>query len=272
MVNGLLTKDKRASRRALCARSYPVIPFGQRFGMIKWVEDVVPLFSVYKRWQFHDHAYYRKLSAALQRHGLSRKTPRREWPVAVLVDVFHSLKGETPSDLLRKEFLCRSSDSRDWWERTKAFARSSAVMSVVGYVIGLGDRHLDNILIDSKTGEVVHIDYNVCFENGRKLRIPETVPFRLTGIIRDAFGPYGTAGEFRTACEIVLKAMRTKSAEFLILLEAFVYDPLVDWVKKPLIDSEAQLPMITVSNLSHGMAFCRCQFFAVTLKPSFDRK
>lgn len=37
---------------------------------------------------------------------------------------------------------------------------------MVGYIIGLGDRHLDNVLIDMTTGEVVHIDYNVCFEKG----------------------------------------------------------------------------------------------------------
>lgn len=48
----------------------------------------------------------------------------------------------------------------------KSYARSTAVMSMVGYIIGLGDRHLDNVLIDMTTGEVVHIDYNVCFEKG----------------------------------------------------------------------------------------------------------
>lgn len=41
-------------------------------------------------------------------------------------------------------------------------------MSMVGYIIGLGDRHLDNVLIDMTTGEVVHIDYNVCFEKGMR--------------------------------------------------------------------------------------------------------
>jgi PI-3-kinase-related kinase SMG-1 len=34
---------------------------------------------------------------------------------------------------------------------------------MIGYTIGLGDRHLDNILMDFGTGEVVHIDYSPYF-------------------------------------------------------------------------------------------------------------
>jgi serine/threonine-protein kinase SMG1 len=50
----------------------------------------------------------------------------------------------------------------------------------VGWLLGLGDRHLDNILWDERSAEVVHIDFNVIFEAGRRLRVPEVVPFRLT--------------------------------------------------------------------------------------------
>lgn len=49
-------------------------------------------------------------------------------------------------------------------------------MSMVGYIIGLGDRHLDNVLIDMTTGEVVHIDYNVCFEKGECLSLSLLCP------------------------------------------------------------------------------------------------
>lgn len=64
-------------------------------------------------------------------------------------------------------------------------------MSIIGYIIGLGDRHLDNVLVDLNTGEVVHIDYNVCFEKGKTLRVPEKVPFRMTPNIKTALGVTG---------------------------------------------------------------------------------
>ena len=53
-----------------------------------------------------------------------------------------------------REIWCASANVTDWWESTKTYTRSVAVMSVIGYIIGLGDRHLDNILVDLLTGEV----------------------------------------------------------------------------------------------------------------------
>ena len=36
--------------------------------------------------------------------------------------------------------------------------------------------------------QVVHVDYNVCFEKGKSLRVPERVPFRMTQNIAAALG------------------------------------------------------------------------------------
>lgn len=41
------------------------------------------------------------------------------------------------------------------------YATSLAVMSVIGYIIGLGDRHLDNVLVNLQTGEVCILFYIV---------------------------------------------------------------------------------------------------------------
>ena len=47
----------------------------------------------------------------------------------------------------------------------------------VGYIVGLGDRHSMNILIDQVSAEVVHIDLGVAFEQGLMLKTPERVCF-----------------------------------------------------------------------------------------------
>lgn len=39
--------------------------------------------------------------------------------------------------------------------------------------------------------QVVHIDYNVCFEKGKGLRVPEKVPFRMTPNLETALGVTG---------------------------------------------------------------------------------
>ena len=65
--------------------------------------------------------------------------------------------------------------------------------AAAGYIIGLGDRHSHNILLDRKTAEVVHIDLGVAFEQGRFLNTPELVPFRLTSNIVDGMGATGTS-------------------------------------------------------------------------------
>lgn len=51
-----------------------------------------------------------------------------------------------------------------WFERRLAYTRSMAVSSLAGHIIGLGDRHLQNILLDTRTADAVHIDLGIAFE------------------------------------------------------------------------------------------------------------
>lgn len=122
---------------------------------------------------------------------------------------------------------------------TCRFSGSVAVMSMVGHILGLGDRHLDNILIDFVTGDVVHIDYNVCFDKGKRLKIPEIVPFRLTQTIEAALGFTGIGGVFKDNCGAVLDILRKNKDVLLLLLEAFVWDPLVEWTRGDAHDEAA---------------------------------
>lgn len=62
---------------------------------------------------------------------------------------------------------------------------------IAGYIIGLGDRHSANLLLDQINAEVVHIDLGIAFEQGKFLNTPELVPFRLTRDVVDGMGITG---------------------------------------------------------------------------------
>lgn len=70
---------------------------------------------------------------------------------------------------------------------------------------------MENILLDFDAAEVVHIDYNMAFERGRSLRVPETVPFRLTRNIIGALGLTGVDGTFKYKCCQILEKLRGHS-------------------------------------------------------------
>lgn len=70
-------------------------------------------------------------------------------------------------------------------------------MSVVGYILGLGDRHLSNLMINNKSGKIIHIDFGDCFETANKRdKLPEKVPFRLTRVLVNAMDSFGFEGGF----------------------------------------------------------------------------
>ncbi|XP_076458807.1 serine/threonine-protein kinase SMG1-like [Babylonia areolata] len=260
IVNNMFVSASRGQgkRMEYRARHYSVTPLGPRSGLIQWVEGATPLFSLYKKWQQREayaqtlkpgasantsgntntaapvprpsEIYYSKLNPALKEKGMEATDHnRKEWPLSTLRKVLEDLMDDTPEDLLAKELWCASGGAGEWWQMVQTYSRSTAVMSMIGYIIGLGDRHLDNVLVDLATGEVVHIDYNVCFEKGKNLRVPERVPFRMTQNIEAALGVTGIEGIFRLSSEHVLRTMRKGRETLLTLLEAFVYDPLVDW-------------------------------------------
>lgn len=51
---------------------------------------------------------------------------------------------------------------------------------MLGHILGLGDRHGDNILLNFNSGECVHVDFDCLFDKGLTLKLPEIVPFRLS--------------------------------------------------------------------------------------------
>ncbi|KAJ1719587.1 hypothetical protein LPJ53_005678 [Coemansia erecta] len=182
---------------------YNVVPVDTYGGLIQVVDNAPSLFHLYARHAapasatarppeqpsaatglHQEHA--RHAHAVLARHGQPRDLPADKWPHPVSLAVYDSLLAGNPahSTLLHAHLLESAQSAGHMLELVRSSVRSIGVASVAGYVLGLGDRHLDNLLVRRSDGRLVHVDFNVCFDFGSVSHIPEIVPFRLTPVLR----------------------------------------------------------------------------------------
>lgn len=141
----------------------------------------------------------------------------------------HALENTPGNDLARVLWL-KSRSSETWLDRRTTYTRSLAVMSMVGYLLGLGDRHPSNLMLDRYSGKILHIDFGDCFEASmHREKFPERVPFRLTRMLVRAMEVSGIEGNFRSTCEGVMSVLRSNKDSVMAMLEAFVHDPLINW-------------------------------------------
>ena len=143
------------------------------------------------------------------------------------LEVWEVISSICPANELREIIYERAPDAVTWIKCVDTFVLSTALMSLAGYIIGLGDRHPSNIMIQRQTGRVVHIDFGDSFEIAlNRERMPEKVPFRLTRMLVNAFGVCGVEGPFRTASECIMRVLRENKSCIIAQLEIFVHEPI----------------------------------------------
>ena len=80
------------------------------------------------------------------------------------------------------------------------------------------------------SGKILHIDFGDCFEVAMtRDKFPEKIPFRLTRMLINAMEVTGIEGTYRSTCESVMRVLRNNKDSLMAVLEAFVYDPLLNW-------------------------------------------
>ncbi|KAJ8270327.1 hypothetical protein GJAV_G00113060 [Gymnothorax javanicus] len=224
LINKCLRKDAESRRRELHIRTYAVIPLNEECGIVEWVNNTAGLRHILTKLYKEKGIYFsgkelRKYILPKSASFQERLKLHKEVLLARHPPVFHEW------------FLRTFPDPTSWYSSRSAYCRSTAVMSMVGYILGLGDRHGENILFDSLTGECVHVDFNCLFNKGETFDVPEVVPFRLTQNMVHAMGPMGTEGLFRQACEVTIRLMRDQREPLMSVLKTFLHDPLVEWSK-----------------------------------------
>lgn len=222
-----LFRSHSSRAKDLKISTYCCVPLSPDSGILQWVENTIPIgeFLIPRRQVQSAHTRYfpGEWSQNLCRNHITHAPD--ELKRAAFDEICKHF-----SPAFRFFFLERFSHSPQQWHTARmTYTRSCAVNSFVGHVLGIGDRHLGNILIHERTGELVHIDFGYVFDQAKLLPCPETIPFRLTRDIIDGMGPLGTEGPFTDAARITTKILRENSSTLMTILTAVVADPLYKW-------------------------------------------
>jgi len=234
LVNTLLRQTPEAARSNLQIQRYSVIPLSPNSGLIGWVENCDTFHLLIQNYRQARNIKYKAEEEVVKRAAPDAPGQPTAGFVALpfmqKLEVYNQALDQTKGEDLAQVLWLDSSSAERWLARRMNYTRSLAVMSMVGYILGLGDRHLSNLMLEQFSGEVLHIDFGDCFEVAiQRDKFPERVPFRLTRMMVNAMGVSGVEGNFRCACEATMGVLRQQKDSVMAMLEAFMHDPLLNW-------------------------------------------
>ncbi|XP_066575742.1 DNA-dependent protein kinase catalytic subunit isoform X2 [Amia ocellicauda] len=240
VMNIILSHDAACSQRNLALRTYQVIPMTSRIGLIEWMENTCTLKEFLisrvedKEIQFPSlNAKYNKWldkmagkAEGLRRYEEMYKKANRTETLAN----FKNIEQMVPEDLLRRAFIKMSTTPEAFLSLRSHFTSSHALMCVSQWILGIGDRHLSNFMINMETGGMVGIDFGHAFGSATQfLPVPELMPFRLTRQFLNLMQPMRESGLIYSVMVHSLRAYRTEPDLLLNTMDVFVKEPSLDW-------------------------------------------
>ncbi|XP_040210104.1 DNA-dependent protein kinase catalytic subunit [Rana temporaria] len=243
VMNIILSQDAACSQRYMQIKTYQVVPMTPRIGIIEWLENTCTLkdFILGAMTEKEKENFHGKYSPDLHyrawldkkdkdgnplKHLNTYKNPDRSFTEKS----FRERESLVPGDLLRRAFVKMSMTPEAFLTLRSHFARSHALLCISHWILGIGDRHLNNFMVNMETGGMIGIDFGHAFGTATQfLPVPELMPFRLTHQIVNLLLPMKETGLFDSVMIHALRAYRTNPDLLIGTMDVFVKEPSLDW-------------------------------------------
>ncbi|KAM6971354.1 DNA-dependent protein kinase catalytic subunit isoform 1-T1 [Tautogolabrus adspersus] len=242
VMNILLSHDAACTHRGLTLRTYQVIPISTRIGLIEWMENTCTLkeflyntltaeekqrtdgsVEIYNKWL---SSFAPKAQSAAAMYAPAYKKAKRNETVNTFLKVLQ----HWPTDLLKRAFLKMCNGPEAFLSLRSHFISSHALLCVSHWILGIGDRHLSNFMINMETGGMIGIDFGHAFGSATQfLPVPELMPFRLTQQFVNLMQPLKESGLIQSVMVHSLRAYRAEPDLLLNTMDVFVKEPSLDW-------------------------------------------
>ncbi|CDR95978.1 phosphatidylinositol 3-and 4-kinase family protein, putative [Babesia bigemina] len=266
-VKGDLRKDKRMMEvtqyvamrlrkhySGMPLQCYSVVSLTEVAGIIEWVPNMATMRAlVTDEFRRVTGASDREHKGDISKYAAS--ITAKNYTDSLML--FKRLCQRRPPVLHRAYYKVFKRDPAAWFCARKEFIHTCAVWSILGYIVGLGDRHAENILLNLITGQVMHVDFDCLFGKGWLLAVPELVPFRMTQNVVCNLGVCGTAtdGPFYSEALKFLQMLQQDRQKITAILMSFVFDPLIEWHRgeaTPNPDSDSQKVLQCIESKLRG--------------------
>lgn len=270
LIDAIFIMENSTSSLGLSIPMYAVVPLCENVGVVGWVENTKTIYKMLENSRKDNGiSIYEEVEMIMKRGSLRSVEEYHKLPKATRATLLRYVMDNSPDDELRRIIWNENAYCEEWLSYRNSYGLTLAAMSMVGYVLGLGDRHLNNLMLQN-SGDVVHIDFGDCFEVAmNRTQYAEAVPFRLTRLMIKALGVTGVDGVYRMTSEIVMKNLRKHSENLLSILEAFIYDPLINWrlnvdtaemsSQSDLLSESVQTGILKGIDLSMSKSFTKAQ-------------
>ncbi|KAJ3289779.1 hypothetical protein HK104_007245 [Borealophlyctis nickersoniae] len=248
IMNDLMKRNAYCLRNKMSLGTYKVIPMSTSLGILEWVNDTKPLRACMSGIAGFDE----ENSAAFGKHqalvaASKKNTPGDAYGALFKVkrDQIVGHMGNLYSQITKpyfRMFMEKLSKSPEAFLSIRSeFARSLAALSVCSYLLGIGDRHLENFLVDLKSGRIIAIDFGHAFGSATEvLPVPELIPFRLTKQMILFLEPLGISGLLEYPMINVMTAMQGGKDSLLNAMDIFMKEPLMEWRKFAITQAQKQ--------------------------------
>ncbi|XP_055346029.1 DNA-dependent protein kinase catalytic subunit-like isoform X2 [Paramacrobiotus metropolitanus] len=252
LMNRVFEQDADCWKRNLKITTYKVVPMTTQVGLIEWVPNTTSLKGFLSQNQPKELKIDESFSVARDdfRQNLVKMVAsalkKKKDDVTERTAYQQSYGVLDPSDMPRlfrkseqkiEPYLLRSqleklTVSPDAFVMIRnIFVETYATFSIAQYILGIGDRHLSNVLISTANGSIFPIDFGHAFGSAVQfLPIPELVPIRLTRQLVNLVAPLSVAGKFKQIMILALRALRKQQQILLATMNVFIQEPSVDWL------------------------------------------
>ncbi|KAL0803201.1 hypothetical protein ABMA28_017340 [Loxostege sticticalis] len=179
---------------------YSVTPLGEDSGLIEFVENSTRLRAMINSVYDLDQV---DIGARVEDDELILSSASLEH--------YRSFCSQVPAHALRSAIEANCSSTEDFINKKRMFVETLSTLTLLCWIFGLGDRHLENILYSHHTGSVWCVDWAALFAFGSR----ELCPARLTRTLQAV----GDTKVLEARLQSLVSALRSSSKLFLHVMK-----------------------------------------------------